>query len=131
MDPGLVPWWQHRDRIPVTTLPGREEGHMTDRISQLRNLLESEPDDTFCLYGIAMEYAKAGQPDRAIAHFDRTIEVDPAYCYAYFHKARCLMEANRMEEARETLVEGLEQARSSGDIHAEGEIESLLASVSP
>ena len=102
---------------------------MTDRISQLRNLLESEPDDTFCLYGIAMEYAKAGQADRAIAHFDRTIEIDPAYCYAYFHKARCLIDANRNEEARATLEAGLEQAQSSGDIHAQGEIEALLASV--
>ncbi|MAT81890.1 MAG: hypothetical protein CMJ29_09650 [Phycisphaerae bacterium] len=103
---------------------------MSDRINQLRNMLESEPNDTFCLYGIAMEYAKTGQSERALAHFDRTIEVDPDYCYAYYHKARCLMELDRTEEARSTLEEGLSHARSSGDIHAEGEIESLLASVS-
>ena len=102
---------------------------MTDRINQLRNLLESEPDDTFCLYGIAMEYAKAGQSDRAIAHFDRTIEIDPEYCYAYYHKARCLMEMDRSEEARTTLEDGLAHAKTSGDVHAEGEIEALLASV--
>ena len=102
---------------------------MTDRINQLRNMLESEPDDTFCLYGIAMEYAKAGQQERAVAHFDRTIEIDPEYCYAYYHKVRCLVDMQRTEEARATLEAGLSQARSSGDIHAEGEIEALLASV--
>ncbi len=102
---------------------------MTDRISQLRNMLESEPDDAFCLYGIAMEYAKAGQNDRAIAHFDRTIEVQPDYCYAYYHKARCLMDDDRTEEARSTLEAGLDQAKESGDIHAQDEIEALLGEV--
>ena len=104
---------------------------MTDRINQLRNMLESEPDDTFCLYGIAMEYAKDGQSDRALAHFDRTIEVDPDYCYAYYHKARCLIDLDRTEDARATLETGLAQARSCGDVHAEGEIEALLATVTP
>ena len=102
---------------------------MTDRMSQLRNMLESEPDDAFCLYGIAMEYAKAGQTDRAIAHFDRTIEVQADYCYAYYHKARCLLDDDRTEEARSTLEAGLDQARESGDIHAEGEIEALLGEI--
>ncbi|MCH2133288.1 MAG: tetratricopeptide repeat protein [Phycisphaerales bacterium] len=103
---------------------------MTDRISQLRNLLESQPDDTFCLYGIAMEHAKAGRYTEAIAHFDLTTEIDPDYCYAYYHKARCLVDAGRPDEARTTLETGLNQARSSGDIHAEGEIQALLAEIS-
>ncbi|MBG80954.1 MAG: hypothetical protein CMJ39_09630 [Phycisphaerae bacterium] len=102
---------------------------MTDRINQLRNLLESQPDDTFCLYGIAMEYAKAGQHERAIAHFDMTTEIDPDYCYAYYHKARCLIDAGQMDEAARTLATGLEHARTSGDVHAEGEIAALLCEV--
>ena len=99
---------------------------MTDRISQLRNLLESEPDDTFCLYGLAMEYVKAGQHDRAIAHFDLTTEIDPNYCYAYYHKARCLLDIGQSEDARTTLLQGLERARDCGDVHAEGEISALI-----
>ena len=110
---------KHRDRIPVELLDEHGSNRLTDRISQLKNMLESEPDDAFCLYGIAMEYAKAGRTDRAIAHFDRTIEVQPDYCYAYYHKARCLMDDDQPLEARATLEAGLEQARESGDIHAE------------
>ena len=102
---------------------------MTDRINQLRNLLENEPDDTFCLYGLAMEYVKAGQPDRAIAHFDLTTEIDPDYCYAYSHKARCLLDVGREDEARATLVTGLERARECGDVHAEQEITDLIEDV--
>jgi tetratricopeptide (TPR) repeat protein len=99
---------------------------MTDRINQLRNLLESQPDDTFCLYGIAMEYAKAGQHERAIAHFDLTTEIDPDYCYAYYHKARCLLDAGKDHEAATTLATGLQHARDCGDVHAESEIAALL-----
>ena len=40
-----------------------------------------------------------------------------------------LLDDDRPEEARSTLVAGLEQARESGDIHAEGEIESLLGEI--
>ena len=120
----------HRDRIPVQFANEYGSGLMTDRMSQLKNMLESEPDDAFCLYGIAMEYAKDGQSERAIAHFDRTIEVQPDYCYAYYHKARCLMDDDKYEDARQTLEIGLEQARESGDIHAEGEIEALLGELS-
>ena len=38
-----------------------------DRLSQLRNLLEMDPHDAFCMYGIAMEYAKSGHHEEAIA----------------------------------------------------------------
>ena len=102
---------------------------MTDRINQLRNLLESQPDDTFCLYGLAMEYAKAGQHERAIAHFDLTTEIDPDYCYAYYHKARCQLDAGQIQEATTTLETGLQHARDSGDVHAESEIAALLSDV--
>ena len=52
---------------------------MADRIAQLKSLLQSEPRDTFCLYGLAMEYSKAGRVDEAIGFFDRTLAVDPHY----------------------------------------------------
>ena len=34
---------------------------MPDRIATLKSMLESEPNDTFCLYGLAMEHARLGQ----------------------------------------------------------------------
>jgi predicted Zn-dependent protease len=60
---------------------------MTDRLSQLRNLLDKDPHDAFCMYAMAMEYSKTSNHKEAIAWFDRTMEVDPTYCYAWYHKA--------------------------------------------
>ncbi|MCA9290666.1 MAG: tetratricopeptide repeat protein [Phycisphaerales bacterium] len=99
---------------------------MSDRIDQLRKLLEAEPDDAFCLYGLAQEYAKLGDPQKALAYFDRTIAADPAYCYAYFHKARVLDSIDDTGAAVATLRSGLEQARACGDAHAASEIASYL-----
>jgi len=99
---------------------------MTDRIAQLQSILQTEPHDTFCLYGMAMELAKSGRHDEAIDYYDRTLAVDPQYCYAYFHKAKCQESAGRLDDARQTLRTGLAKARSAGDTKASSEIEGYL-----
>jgi len=103
---------------------------MTDRITQLKALLKQEPDDPFCLYSIAMEYLKAGDRESAAAYFDRTIEVDPSYCYAYYHKARAQKQGGDVEAARATLRIGLERARTCGDQKAESELAAYLETLS-
>ncbi|MSR44749.1 MAG: hypothetical protein EXS15_05235 [Phycisphaerales bacterium] len=96
------------------------------RIELLQKMLAEDPLDAFCRYGMAQEYLKAGDTTAAIAWFDKTIEVDIDYCYAYYHKARALQQANRVDEACECLRAGLDRARSAGDSHAMNEINSFL-----
>ena len=103
---------------------------MADRLSQLKALLEQEPDDPFCLYSIAHEYAKAGDFPTAIEYYDRTIEADADYCYAYYHKARALKELGDDEAVKATLQTGLARAKACGDAKAESEITLYLDSVS-
>ena len=100
-----------------------------DRLSQLRNLLESDPHDAFCMYGIAMEHAKSDAHQEAIAWFDKTMETDPAYCYAWFHKARSQESMGDQTGAIATLQDGIEQAKSHGDQHAEDEMGGFLQSI--
>lgn len=99
---------------------------MADRIQELRSLLDSDPSDTFCLYSLAMEYDKQGERDQALAYFDRAIELEPDYAYAYFHKARVQAEGGDAGSARSTLEEGLRQAKETGDAQAESEISGFL-----
>lgn len=100
-----------------------------DRLTQLRNLLEIDPHDAFCMYGIAMEHAKTGHHQEAIAWFDKTIETDPAYCYAWYHKARCQYDSGDQYSATETLEDGIKQAGELGDQHAVDEMGELLQSI--
>jgi len=100
-----------------------------DRLSQLRNLLESDPHDAFCMYGIAMEHAKTGCHLEAIAWFDRTIETDPAYSYAWYHKARCQYDSGDQIGANKTLEDGIKHAEELGDQHAVDEMGELYRSM--
>jgi tetratricopeptide (TPR) repeat protein len=97
-----------------------------DRLARLLEMLEREPGDAFCLYGIAQEHARAGRHAEALGWYDRALASDPAYCYAYFHKARSLEELDRAEDACATLRTGIDAARRAGDSHALGEMRGYL-----
>jgi len=99
---------------------------MSNRIDQLKSLLQTHPADAFCLYGLAMEHAKLGRHEEAIQWYDRVLEVDPNYCYAYFHKAKSQEESGNVDGARQTLGAGLQRARTAGDMHAASEIGAYL-----
>jgi len=97
-----------------------------DRLQQLLAMLEKEPGDAFCLYGVAQEHARADRHDEALGWYDRTIAADPGYCYAYFHKARSLEALGRVPEAIATLRAGAAEADRCGDRHARSEIGGYL-----
>ncbi len=99
---------------------------MSDRLAQLLKLLEADPADAFCLYGVAQEYARRGNADEAVRWYDRCLGVDPLYCYAYFHKAKALEELDRMSDAVATLRTGLEKAKVARDGQAISEIAAYL-----
>lgn len=96
------------------------------RLAALLAMLEREPGDAFCLYGIAQEHAKAGRHAEALGWFDRAIGADPAFGYAFFHKARSLEELDRVEEAVAALRLGLVAAKQAGDGHAVSELAGYL-----
>ena len=97
-----------------------------ERIALLRKMLDAEPTDAFCLYSMGQEHAKQGALLEAVQWYDRTLEADPDYCYAYFHKARSLEELGRIDEACAALRAGIERARAAGDRHALSELSGYL-----
>ena len=99
---------------------------MPDRLDALQAMLADNPEDAFCLYGVAQEHLKAGSCDLAVAYFDKCLAADPNYLYAYYHKARAQEELDLMNEAAQTLRSGLTRARAAGDQQAISEIGSFL-----
>ena len=97
-----------------------------DRIVALNDILTENPKDAFARYGLAMEYSKQGDFDRALAEFAILIENHPNYTAGYFMAAQTLVQAERAEDAKKMLHDGIASARRSGNLHAQSEMEALL-----
>jgi len=98
-----------------------------DRIATLNEILTDNPKDAFARYGLAMEYSKQGDFDRALAEFSILLENHPEYTAGYFMAAQTLVRAERMEEAKKMLHDGITSAWLSGNLHAQSEMEAMLA----
>ena len=55
----------------------------SDRMRKLEAMLAQQPTDPFLLYSLGMEHKKANDLAAALSFFDRTLQADPGYCYAY------------------------------------------------
>ena len=97
-----------------------------DRIALLTEILTATPDDTFARYGLALEYSKAGQTEKALEEFKTLIENNPDYTPAYFMAAQTLATASRIDEAKRMLVDGISSARRTGNTHAQSEMTAML-----
>ena len=97
-----------------------------DRIAALNDILTQNPKDTFARYGLAMEYSKQGDLDRALAEFSILLEKDPNYTAGYFMAAQTLARAARVEDAKKMLHDGIASARRTGNLHAQSEMEAML-----
>jgi predicted Zn-dependent protease len=98
-----------------------------DRIALLTEVLAQNPTDAFARYGLAMEYSNSGEVERALEEFGRLLATHPDYTAGYFMAAQTLAKAERTEEARKMLVDGIACARKTGNGHAQSEMEGMLA----
>ena len=97
-----------------------------DRIAALNDILTENPKDRLARYGLAMEYSKQGDFDRALAEFSILLENDPNYTAGYFMAAQTLVKAERVAEAKRMLHDGISSARRTGNLHAQSEMEAML-----
>ena len=98
-----------------------------DRIAALNEILTENPKDAFARYGLAMEYSRQGDFDRALAGFAILLENHADYTAGYFMAAQTLVRAERVTDAKKMLQDGIASARRTGNLHAQSEMEGLLA----
>lgn len=92
----------------------------------LNEVLAQNPSDAFARYGVAMEYSKSGEVERALEEFAKLLASHPDYTAGYFMAAQTLATANRLDEAKKMLVEGISSARRTGNTHAQSEMTAML-----
>src|SRR6266566_3613160 len=97
------------------------------RREKLEALLADDPTDVFLCYGLALELEKEGDHERSLGRLAELQSRSPPYVPAFFMAAQQLVRLRRIDEARATLRDGIEQARTQGDTHAAGEMSEFLA----
>ena len=92
----------------------------------LTEVLNQNPNDAFARYGLAMEYSKLGDVEHALEEFRSLLASHPDYTAGYFMAAQTLVTADRTDEAKRMLVDGIAAARRTGNQHAQSEMTAML-----
>jgi cytochrome c-type biogenesis protein CcmH/NrfG len=96
------------------------------RIEMLKEILSQSPTDTLARYALGMEYSGAGDVDAAVGEFRTLLEHKADYANAYFMAAQTLAKAERKDEAKQWLQNGIAAAQRAGNRHAQSEMQSML-----
>jgi Tfp pilus assembly protein PilF len=91
-------------------------------ISNLEKLLGTPRDGALLRYSLGLEYAKAGNLERAIEHLREAVTRDPDYSAAWKALGKALNELRKPEDALAAFRHGIEAARRKGDRQAEKEM---------
>lgn len=100
-----------------------------NRRKKIESMLAEDPQDTFLRYSLAMELRSEGNTLESLEILDALVRESTPCVPAFFMAAQQLSDQGRIEEARNYLREGIEEARKQGDSHAAAEMSELLASL--
>jgi tetratricopeptide (TPR) repeat protein len=102
---------------------------MPSRREKIEAMLHDDPADPFLHYTLALELDKEGEHERSLGEYRGLMTATEPYVPAFFMAAQQLARLGRVDEARTALESGIQQARTSGDLHAAGEMSEFLASL--
>ena len=97
-----------------------------DRLQMLKDLLTQDPNNQLARYGLGMEYSNKGEVDAAVSEFKSLLQINPDYANAYFMAAQALAKAERTDEAKQLLMQGITAAARTGNSHAQSEMQAML-----
>jgi tetratricopeptide (TPR) repeat protein len=93
-----------------------------DRITLLKQHLQSNPGDPFLQHALALELIKIGDDEQARQCFVRLLEKDPAYVGSYYHLGKLLERTGEEKEAVAVYEKGMKEAEAAGERRALGEL---------
>src|SRR5262245_61484088 len=99
------------------------------RRQMIEEMLLAEPNDLFLRYGLALEFAREGEPQEAVARLRALITDRPEYVPAYFQAAQLLLKSGDTASAAELLRLGIAAAQAQSNMHAAEEMSALLAQI--
>ncbi len=99
---------------------------MKNRLEALLKLFEKDPNDSFTIYGIGLEYLSQKDFSNAEKYFQFLLEKDPNYVPVYIQYAQLKEKLNQINEAKLLYHKGIEKAKAVGDKKSAFEMEEFL-----
>jgi predicted Zn-dependent protease len=87
---------------------------MTSRIEVFEQMLESDPENTMVLFGLAKEYEKAGRAEKVVETLTKYLSRADDEGNAYGMLARAYEQTGDREAARRAYERGVEVATAHG-----------------
>jgi len=87
---------------------------MQSRIEIFKQMLETEPDNTMVMFGLAKEYEKIGETKEIIALLENYLAKTDDEGNAYGMLAKAYENSGQRDKAKETYERGIEAASQHG-----------------
>ncbi len=96
------------------------------RLSQIEEMLKTEPNDSFLNYALALEFAKANEVHKAIELIENVLLREENYLGAYYQLGKFYEQIQDLPKAIDTYTKGIAIAKSVKNNKALGELNEAL-----
>lgn len=96
------------------------------RIENLKEMLKTDPNDTFARYALGLEYLSLKENENAKNIFEELKTLDPNYLATYYQLGKTYELLGDENEARKVYEKGIYVATSQSDAHTKEELEQAL-----
>jgi tetratricopeptide (TPR) repeat protein len=96
------------------------------RLSQIEEMLKTEPNDSFLNYALALEFAKANDVHKAIELIENVLLREENYLGAYYQLGKFYEQIQDLPKAIATYTKGIAIAKSIKNNKALGELNEAL-----
>jgi len=96
------------------------------RLSQIEEMLKTEPNDSFLNYALALEFAKANDVHKAIELIENVLLREENYLGAYYQLGKFYEQIQDLPKAIATYTKGIVIAKSIKNNKALGELNEAL-----
>lgn len=100
----------------------------SQRVEQLKNLIQDDPHDPFYVYALALEFIHTHRPE-ALHLFSTLLNDFPDYLPTYYQAGLLKVEMGDEEDGKKILEKGIVLARQKGEHKIMNELRSLLDSI--
>ncbi len=99
---------------------------INNRIENLKEMLNTDPNDTFARYALGLEYLSLNEIEKAKDMFVELKTLDPNYVATYYQLGKAYELLGDEYEARKVYEKGIYVATSQSDSHTREELEQAL-----